>query len=79
MEGLLVVGGVKTDGTQSDYAKTAPFVQVNAPSERICVANPKFEEPKAVRYTFGTGTSEGMFTHWAHRYLLDQEPQDVKF
>ena len=64
MDGLLVVGGVKTDGSQSDSGKIAPFVKVNAPSERICVANPKWEQPKAVRYTFGTGTSEGTFATW---------------
>ncbi|KAI0096532.1 peptidase S8/S53 domain-containing protein [Daldinia grandis] len=79
VDGLLVVGGVKTDGTQSDSGKIAPFVVVNAPSERICVTNHRWTQPKAVKYTFGTGTSEAAATTAGLAAYLIQVPslQDI--
>ncbi|KAI0853716.1 peptidase S8/S53 domain-containing protein [Daldinia vernicosa] len=74
VNGLLVVGGVKTDGTQSDSGKIAPFVVVNAPSERICVPNHRWTQPNAVRYTFGTGTSEAAATTAGLAAYLIQVP-----
>ncbi|KAI1652129.1 uncharacterized protein F4817DRAFT_311006 [Daldinia loculata] len=48
--------------TNSNLPRSLRSFESTHHQERICVANHRWEEPNAVLYTFGTGTSEAAVT-----------------